>query len=125
MKLRDLAFGKENICRGKAWNNFYFSLTPQRNPPTANLRLLLVLTTISKLGGGVKTLRPYCLLTTSCHKKGYFSAFSEAESVVFFVIGINILKKGRGKGSALPESKRVSALILQKVLMTEHFETCM
>lgn len=54
MKQRDLAFGKENICRGTAWNDFLCSLTPQRNPPTANLQLLLLPTAVSKLkkGGG-------------------------------------------------------------------------
>lgn len=54
MKQRDLAFGKKNICWGTAWNNFLCSLSPQRNPPTANLQLLLLPTAVSKLkrGGG-------------------------------------------------------------------------
>lgn len=58
MKQRDLAFGKKNICRGMAWNDFLCSLPPQRNPPTANLQLLLLPTAVSKLkkGRGIKHL---------------------------------------------------------------------
>lgn len=54
MKQRDLAFGKKNICQGTAQNDFLCSLSPQRNPPTANLQLLLLPTAVSKLKKGTR-----------------------------------------------------------------------
>lgn len=81
---------RKTFVEEQSWNNFLRRLSPQRNPPTANLQLLLVPTAVYQIkeGRGIRALRPYRLSTTHCYRRRSFRplfTFETAGGVPFLL----------------------------------------